>query len=167
MHFFQSVQKIHTEASKLETEIAELKATIAELTEKLVKQATEKAELQTKDGDKADRLKAIQRIAFGVPETLTKMTFEDIKESFEKIGQLSTPGQLPLPVAETAEHPPPAATAKKSTHIPVRNTVTSLMRMNHPPSSQPQTSQQKNVQPRKAPNTTTKPTSTAKRTLSK
>ena len=166
MPYLQStgIQMIQDGASKLEGEFAQHEVTEATLKKKLEEMCTENTELRQKNEDMAEQLKSITQMTIGLPENLSKMSFDEIKEAIKKIRQMSLSEYLPSSEEESAERHLPAATPKKpSVHIPVRPTATSLMRMHHGHPTQPQTSQQRNVTLRKPPNTTAKPASTPKK----
>ena len=93
------------------TDIAALQSKNEELLERVQKLTSELEGLRLKDEAKADQLK-IEEMAVGVPETMSKMTIDELNERFRNIHQWSTPGYLLQPQSETGA--PPKKTVSSS-----------------------------------------------------
>lgn len=98
--------------AKHKTDIAALQSQNEELLERVQKLTSELERLRLKDEAKADQLKKIEEMTVGVPETMSKMTIDEIKERFKTIHQWSIPGYLPQPQPETGA--PPKKTVSSS-----------------------------------------------------
>lgn len=118
-------------------EIATLQSKIEELSELVQKQKSELDGVRLKDEAKAEQLKHIEEMTVGIPENMSKMTIDDIKDRFRSIHQWSTPGYLPPPEPETVAPPKkPISTSSGS------KTATGKRERR---SSGPETSEQKGV----------------------